>query len=133
MSSARPSSEPTLSPFETASTWARELEEWGFVRERVLPKLDIRAARVARGLAAELRDANAEVEEGRALQDDVTVGDGLERLARLRREALELIERDIAAHAEAATETMSKSGSRRRAEMMAPVSDKPVAPRTSNG
>lgn len=124
-SATRPAENPTLSPFQDARSWAAELEQWAFVRERVLHKLDIRAARTARGLAAELRDANAEVEEGRALRDDVVVGEGLERMARLRREALALIEEDAATHASAKAAAATPSGSRRRAEMMAPISDRP--------
>jgi len=110
------SSEPTLSPFLEATTWASELEQWAFVKERVLSRLDIRAARKARGLAADLRDAVVEIETHQASSDQAATAIALGRLARLRNEAVLLVESETTA-----TPTSRASGSRQRVELLAPV------------
>ncbi len=91
----------TPDPLDDALHWATDLEEWARVREKVIEKLDIRAAKRARCLAAELRRAvelSIELTERRELAEAAgrpssidCLAPILEELAALRIEAVELM------------------------------------------
>lgn len=95
-----PKRKSSADPIEEALHWARDLEEWAIVREKVISKLDIRSARRARGLAHELR-RTAEIaydmleqkgdREGRDEAIVAQISPLLEELAALRIEAVELM------------------------------------------
>ena len=80
-------------PLDEASHWAKELDQWAVVREKVLTKIDIRAARRARALASEIRRsvdiAWDLVEHGSG--DIGRMAPLLDELAALRIEAVELM------------------------------------------
>jgi hypothetical protein len=80
-------------PVNEASRWANALDGWAVVRERVLSKIDLRAARRARSLASEIRravDTALDLVE-RASGDIATLSSVLDELAALRIEAVELM------------------------------------------
>ena len=80
-------------PVQEASRWAKELDEWAMLRERVLTTIDLRAARRARSLSSEIRRAADRVLDLTERRDSDVVGVApmLDELAALRLEAVELM------------------------------------------